>query len=161
RAFAPARVHSRRRHAQHPRRHDGARADVALTGGTPQIIDAPADFSMEPGRCGHVIWPPFPSGSSVQLASSAAATSSVVSMDFAPSFRSHIEPHTTADAFSFGIEEEYFLVDARTKSAVEDVPKKFFEAASKATDGRSSTEFLQPQIEVISSPHQNMADART
>jgi len=82
-------------------------------------------------------------------------------MDFAPSFRSHTQGHATAGTFAFGIEEEYFLVDARTKTAVEDVPKKFFEAASAATDGRSSTEFLQPQIEVISSPHQNMADART
>src|SRR5216684_7040267 len=96
-----------------------------------------------------------------ELASSAAATSSVVPMDFAPSFRSHTQGHATAGTFAFGIEEEYFLVDARTKTVVEDVPKKFFEAASAATDGRSSTEFLQPQIEVISSPHQNMADART
>jgi len=37
----------------------------------------------------------------------------------------------------------------------------FFEAASAATQGRISTEFLQAQIEVKSSPHVNMADARS
>jgi len=63
-------------------------------------------------------------------------------------------------AFTFGIEEEYFLVDAQTKLAAHDVPQQFFEAAKKATDGRVSTEFLQPQIEVISSPHKEMAQAR-
>jgi glutamate---cysteine ligase / carboxylate-amine ligase len=63
-------------------------------------------------------------------------------------------------AFPFGIEEEYFLVDAQTKLVAHDVPRAFFEAASGATQGRISTEFLQSQIEVKSSPHVNMADAR-
>jgi len=66
----------------------------------------------------------------------------------------------TTGAFTFGIEEEYFLIDAQTKLAPRDVPQQFFEAAKAATDGRVSTEFLQPQIEVISSPHKNMAEAR-
>src|SRR6266849_4550733 len=65
------------------------------------------------------------------------------------------------NAFTFGIEEEYFLVDAETKLVAHDVPQAFFEAARAASDGRVSPEFLQPQIEVISSPHANMADART
>ena len=65
-----------------------------------------------------------------------------------------------AGAFTFGMEEEYFLVDAETKVVARDVPLEFFDAAKKASDGRASTEFLQPQIEVISSPHVNMADAR-
>ena len=65
-----------------------------------------------------------------------------------------------AGAFTFGIEEEYFLVEAQTKLVASDVPPAFFEAAKAATDGRISTEFLQPQIEVISSPHVNAADAR-
>jgi glutamate---cysteine ligase / carboxylate-amine ligase len=63
-------------------------------------------------------------------------------------------------AFTFGIEEEYFLVDAQSKLAADAVPQQFFEAAKTATDGRVSTEFLQPQIEVISSPHKDMAEAR-
>jgi carboxylate-amine ligase len=62
--------------------------------------------------------------------------------------------------FSFGIEEEYFLVDAETMRAPGDVPRAFFEAATAATGGRSATEFLQPQIEVVSSPHVDMAAAR-
>ena len=65
-----------------------------------------------------------------------------------------------AGAFTFGIEEEYFLVDAETKVVARDVPPAFFSDAKKASEGRISTEFLQPQIEVISSPHVNMADAR-
>src|SRR6202022_2355305 len=63
-------------------------------------------------------------------------------------------------AFPFGIEEEYFLVDAQTKLVAHGVSPAFFEAASAATRGRISTEFLQPQIEVRSSPHVSMAEAR-
>jgi glutamate---cysteine ligase / carboxylate-amine ligase len=65
-----------------------------------------------------------------------------------------------AGTFTFGIEEEYFLVDAATKLLAVDVPHAFFEAATTATDGRIAPEFLQPQVEVISSPHKNTADAR-
>ena len=65
-----------------------------------------------------------------------------------------------AGAFTFGMEEEYFLVDAETKVVAREVPAEFFDEAKKASEGRISTEFLQPQIEVISSPHVNMADAR-
>jgi carboxylate-amine ligase len=65
-----------------------------------------------------------------------------------------------AGTFTFGIEEEYFLVDAATKRMACDVPQAFFEAAKAATDGRISPEFLQPQIEVITSPHMSIADAR-
>ena len=63
-------------------------------------------------------------------------------------------------AFTFGIEEEYFLVDAQTKLVARNVPASFFEAATAATGGRIAPEFLQPQIEVITSPHANMAEAR-
>jgi glutamate---cysteine ligase / carboxylate-amine ligase len=62
--------------------------------------------------------------------------------------------------FTFGIEEEYFLVDAETKLVAQQVPQAFFEAARAASAGRVKPEFLQPQIEVISSPHTNMTEAR-
>jgi len=62
-------------------------------------------------------------------------------------------------AFPFGLEEEYFLVDAGTKLLACNVPPAFFEAAKRATKGRISQEFLQPQIEVKSSPQVNMRDA--
>jgi carboxylate-amine ligase len=65
-----------------------------------------------------------------------------------------------AGDFTFGIEEEYFLVDARTKRSVRSMPETFFKAAKAATDGRISREFLQAQIEVITLPHPRMADAR-
>ena len=65
------------------------------------------------------------------------------------------------DRFSFGIEEEFFLVDAETKHVPTVVPPAFFDDVKTATGGRSATEFLQPQIEVISSPHVDMAEART
>jgi carboxylate-amine ligase len=62
--------------------------------------------------------------------------------------------------FSIGIEEEYFLVDAQTKRVPTNVQPSFFDAAKAATQGRVSAEFLQSQVEVISSPHETMADAR-
>ena len=36
----------------------------------------------------------------------------------------------------FGIEEEYFLVDAETKLVARDMPKTFFDTAKAATNGR-------------------------
>ena len=63
--------------------------------------------------------------------------------------------------YKIGIEEEYFLVDAQTKQVAGDVAPAFFEAAKAATNGRIAREFLQPQIEVVSSPHVSMAEART
>src|ERR1700730_4787543 len=81
-------------------------------------------------------------------------------MDIATVARSKKQGRRMTDAFTFGIEEEYFLVDAETKSVVRDMPQAFFDAAKAAADGRISPEFLQPQVEVISSPHNNMADAR-
>jgi glutamate---cysteine ligase / carboxylate-amine ligase len=65
-----------------------------------------------------------------------------------------------ADNFTFGIEEEYFLVDAETKSVARGMPQAFFDAARKATDGHVAGEFLQSQIEVVSSPHTSIAEAR-
>jgi len=81
-------------------------------------------------------------------------------MDHALITRPNPYGRCTADAFTFGIEEEYFLVDAETKEAACEVPPAFFDAAKAATDGRSSTEFLQPQIEVVTAPHACAADAR-
>jgi glutamate---cysteine ligase / carboxylate-amine ligase len=65
-----------------------------------------------------------------------------------------------ANDYTFGIEEEYFLVDAETKLVTRRMPEAFFKSAEAATAGRISREFLQAQVEVITSPHVNMADAR-
>lgn len=62
--------------------------------------------------------------------------------------------------FTFGIEEEYFLVDAKTKRVTDAIPQEFFDEARSATADRVAREFLQPQIEVITTPNHSMADAR-
>ena len=42
-----------------------------------------------------------------------------------------------ANIFKFGIEEEFFLVDADTKSAARAMPAAFLEAAKQATGGQA------------------------
>ena len=66
-----------------------------------------------------------------------------------------------AHLFTFGIEEEYFLVDAQTKLVTRRMPEAFFKAAEAATGGRIAREFLQAQVEVVTSPHSSMADAHS
>lgn len=65
-----------------------------------------------------------------------------------------------SDSFSFGIEEEYFLIDAKTKRVSRDMPEAFFDAVRAATDGRVRGEFLQSQVEAVSSPQTSMDSAR-
>ena len=52
-----------------------------------------------------------------------------------------------SDAYRFGIEEEYFLVDARTKAVAPEMPSAFLEAAMAATAGQIKGELPQPRIE--------------
>jgi glutamate---cysteine ligase / carboxylate-amine ligase len=65
-----------------------------------------------------------------------------------------------AAPYTFGIEEEYFLVDAETKSVAREMPATFLEEASEATDGRVRGEFLQAQIEAATIPHTSAEAAR-
>jgi carboxylate-amine ligase len=62
--------------------------------------------------------------------------------------------------YRIGIEEEYFLVDAATKSVTRAMPKDFLEAAKAATGGQVMGEFLQSQVEVVSLPHNDIKTAR-
>src|SRR5436853_151174 len=48
-----------------------------------------------------------------------------------------------SDAYRFGIEEEYFLVDAETTSPTRSMPEAFLEAAKAATSGQVKGELLQ------------------
>ena len=64
-------------------------------------------------------------------------------------------------AFSFGIEEEYFLVDAETKFVTRAMPDGFLKKAKDALDGQVTGEFLQSQIEVITPPLTDIGEART
>ena len=66
---------------------------------------------------------------------------------------------TQKDAYGFGIEEEYFLVDAATKLATRNMPKTFLDIAKKATNGQVMGEFLQSQIEVATLPHHDIRTA--
>ena len=65
-----------------------------------------------------------------------------------------------ANIFKFGIEEEFFLVDADTKSAARAMPAAFLEAAKKVTGGQVSGELLQAQVEIATLPHTDTATAR-
>jgi carboxylate-amine ligase len=65
-----------------------------------------------------------------------------------------------AGLFKFGIEEEFFLVDADTKSAARAMPAAFLRAAKEATGGQVSGELLQSQVEIVTLPHTDMATAR-
>ena len=63
------------------------------------------------------------------------------------------------DAFTIGIEEEYFLVDAATKQVTRDMPKTFLDIAKKVTNGQAMGEFLQSQCEVATLPHHDIGTA--
>jgi len=65
-----------------------------------------------------------------------------------------------ADTFRFGIEEEYFLVDAETKAIAPTVPAALLAAIKTSTLGRGRGEFLQQQVEVATEPHVDMVKAR-
>jgi glutamate---cysteine ligase / carboxylate-amine ligase len=64
------------------------------------------------------------------------------------------------NAFRFGIEEEYFLVNAETKSVERGIPRSFFEDARAELGDQVSGELLQSQIEVMTVPHTEASAAR-
>src|SRR5215813_5580782 len=66
-----------------------------------------------------------------------------------------------AGAYTVGIEEEYFLVDAATKTVAAERPAAFFAAAKAALGPQVRGELLQSQIEVTTEPHHDMSTART
>jgi glutamate---cysteine ligase / carboxylate-amine ligase len=72
----------------------------------------------------------------------------------------HAQNFVVADQFKFGIEEEYFLSDAKTFEVPTETPDELFEAADFGTSGRIEREFLQAQIEVATEPHCDAGDAR-
>jgi len=62
--------------------------------------------------------------------------------------------------YRFGLEEEYFLVDAETKGVAREMPEAFLKDAKEATGGRVKGEFLQSQIEAATVPHTKVDEAR-
>ena len=65
-----------------------------------------------------------------------------------------------SDDYKFGIEEEYFLVDAETKSVSRQMPEAFLKEVKEVTGGQAMGEMLQSQMEVATTPHTSIADAR-
>lgn len=63
-------------------------------------------------------------------------------------------------SYSFGIEEEYFLVDRNSKAVTRKMPDGFLAAAKAALGDRVTGEFLQSQIEIVTTPYTDMAVAR-
>jgi carboxylate-amine ligase len=62
--------------------------------------------------------------------------------------------------YTIGLEEEYFVFDARTRRAVCRLDKKFLSRAQKELGDRVMTEMLQSQIEVATPPCATMDEAR-
>jgi glutamate---cysteine ligase / carboxylate-amine ligase len=65
-----------------------------------------------------------------------------------------------SDAYTVGIEEEYFLVDAATRQVSTMRPEAFYAAAKQVLGTQFQGEMLQSQIEVATAPHIEMATAR-
>jgi carboxylate-amine ligase len=62
--------------------------------------------------------------------------------------------------YRFGIEEEYFVTDMRTRNVRHVMSKRFFRACKKELGDSVTNEMLQSQIEVATSPCENMSQAR-
>jgi carboxylate-amine ligase len=65
-----------------------------------------------------------------------------------------------SDDYRIGIEEEYFVVDRRTRNVRTTMPKKFYRTAKALLKDRLANEMLQCQIEVITTPCESIAQAR-
>ena len=72
----------------------------------------------------------------------------------------HAESFVATNDFKFGIEEEYFLSDAKTFAVPTETPDELFETADFGVSGRIEREFLQAQIEVATEPQFCAGDAR-
>ena len=62
--------------------------------------------------------------------------------------------------YTIGMEEEFFVFDAKTRRAVQRVDKNFFKSARERLGDRVMTEMLQSQIEVATPPCATAAEAR-
>ncbi len=62
--------------------------------------------------------------------------------------------------YRFGIEEEYFVSDMRTRNVRHTMSKRFFRACKKELGDAVMNEMLQSQIEVATAPCLSMDEAR-
>jgi carboxylate-amine ligase len=66
----------------------------------------------------------------------------------------------TVPLYRIGIEEEYFVVDLRTRNLRVTMPKKFFRLCKRRLKDHVTNEMLQSQIEVMTSPCETMTESR-
>jgi glutamate---cysteine ligase / carboxylate-amine ligase len=65
-----------------------------------------------------------------------------------------------SDPYQIGIEEEFFVVDRRTRNVRATMPRKFYRNAKAQLKDCLTSEMLQCQIEVMTPPCASMTDAR-
>jgi carboxylate-amine ligase len=65
-----------------------------------------------------------------------------------------------AEDYGFGIEEEYFVVDADSKAVLRKMPSSFVMALKRDLGPTVTREMLQTQIEVMTAPATSISDAR-
>ncbi|MGI9246689.1 MAG: carboxylate-amine ligase [Steroidobacteraceae bacterium] len=61
---------------------------------------------------------------------------------------------------TLGLEEEFLLVDCRTRAVANDPPRELFDALHERTDGRAFPEFLRSQVEIATPICSSVAAAR-
>jgi glutamate---cysteine ligase / carboxylate-amine ligase len=64
-----------------------------------------------------------------------------------------------SSAYQVGIEEEYFVVDLRTRNVRTTMPRKFYRGAKALLKDRLTSEMLQCQIEVTTPPCKSIGEA--
>lgn len=64
-----------------------------------------------------------------------------------------------ADNYSFGIEEEYFIVDAETKAVQRRMPAAFLAALKSGLGPAVTREMLQSQLEVATKPSVDFSES--
>ncbi|MBB4040091.1 carboxylate-amine ligase [Microvirga flocculans] len=62
--------------------------------------------------------------------------------------------------FKFGIEEEYFVNDARKRDIAKGKLKEFFDACRDQVSGDIQPEMLEPQLEIATKPSLELSEAR-
>ena len=67
---------------------------------------------------------------------------------------------TTEPQFTLGIEEEYLLVDRKSRDLVTTLPPAIMQECEDCLEGQVSPEFLQSQIEVETRVCHDLAEAR-
>jgi carboxylate-amine ligase len=66
----------------------------------------------------------------------------------------------TSSPYTIGIEEEYFVIDLKTRNLRRTMPKKFFRSCQRLLKDQVTNEMLQSQIEVMTMPCGSMNEAR-